>query len=235
LKLTGTKLNNLEKLTTVKSFLNAILQDKVGDWNQDEVLGFSEIYHELIHKINDCIAPLSNAFYSSIMIYGKGNPSYLIHAGANIDPDTKEQLKDPVHRNCAEKQAAVSASKQDNETNENLKVLFLFRKSQHHEVFPAEKLIPCKDCYRTYVEDLMANKGKLVLVIEDSEYKDFFLPGYEKAEQANKIRTIKSTRDGSVNYVVIDSEAMKFLKIEPQLGARVNCHSERSEESSGSV
>ena len=221
MKLTGTKLNNLEKTTTVQSFLNSILQDKVEDWNQDEVLGFSEIYHELIHKISDCIAPLSSAFYSSIMVYGKGNPSYLIHAGANIDPETKEQLKDPIYRNCAEKQAAVSALKEDNETNKNLNVLFLFRKAQHHEIFPAEKLIPCKDCHRTYIEDLMANNGKLILVLEDSEQREFLLPGYEEAEQINKIRTFKSAMGESINYVVIDSDAMRFLKIEPELGARV--------------
>lgn len=208
----------------MKGFLKSLLSDKVEAWTADEELGFSEIYHELIHKINDCVAPLSNALYSSIMIYEKGD-RYLIHAGANIDPETAEQLKNPLYRNCAEKQAALSAFTSDAETNEDLKTLFLFRKAHNGERFPAEKLIPCKDCYRSYIEDLMANDGKLVLIIEDSEPREFLVPGCEDEAIRNQIRTIKSSMDEAINYVILDSQAMKFLKVEKELGGRVGKHS----------
>jgi len=220
LKSTGTKLDNLEQQAAVKSFLNSLLADKVEAWTQEEELGFSEIYHELIHKINDCVSPLSNALYSSIMVYKKES-EFLIHAGANIDPETTEQLKDPIFRNCAEKQAAVSALTCDKETNKALKILFLFRKAHQCEIFPAEKLIPCKDCYKAYIEDLIANSGKLVLVIEDDEPREFLLPGYKAAESVNEIRTFKTTMGEAIHYVIFDSEAMKFLKVEKELGMRV--------------
>lgn len=196
------------------------MQNKIEDWDHEENQGFAQIYHELIHKINDCVAPLSSAFYSSIMVYQRKH-EYLIHAGANIDPLKKEQLKDPIFRNCAEKQAALSAFIKDSETNADLKILFLFRKARRHEVFPAQKLIPCKDCHRAYLEDLMANNGKLVLVIEDAEPREFLLPGYKEAERVNKIRFFKTAMNEQVNYVIIYAAAMQFLKIEAELGARV--------------
>lgn len=217
---TGTKLSKLEKLDAVKNFVDSLLKGKVEEWTKDEALGFSEIYYELIHKINDCVAPLSNAFYSSIMIY-ENDSKYLIHSGANLDPENCEQLQNPIYRNCAEKQAAISAQKTDGATNKDLKAIFLFRKDHNREIFSSEKLIPCKDCYRTYLEDLIENDGKLILVIEDSQPREFLLPGYSEADSVNEIRTIKTAVDKAINYVIIDAEAMKFLRIEKELGARV--------------
>lgn len=219
-KTTGTKLTRLEKLDTVNKFLTAVLNGKTEAWQDDEALGFIELYKELVLKINDCIAPISKAYYSSIMVYKNGG-GLCIHSGANIDPEKKEQLKEPIHRNCAEKQAALSASWHDQLSNRNLKILFLFRKSFTNQKFSAEKLIPCKDCSRNYVEDLLKNNGKLVVILEDDQPRDFLTKSFDRADSINQIKTLEVSKSHNMNYVIIDAEAMKFLKVESELGARV--------------
>ena len=178
------------------------------------------IYKELVKKTMNSISPISKALYSSITVYKK-NTGYLIHAGANIDPQSIELLKIPEHRNCAEKQAAISAYRNDEETNDNLKLLFLYRKPNGEPKFPAEKLIPCMDCYQAYLQDLQANNGKLVLILEDNEPRDFVNANYCQSEEVNKIKTIESEDGTCIHYVIIPSDAMRYLNIEIELGARV--------------
>lgn len=178
-----------------------------------------------MRKTDDCNNPISGAFYSSIFVYrDKDTQTFSLHAGANIDPEKAEYLKKVEHRNCAEKQAALSGAMHQM-TNKELAMMFLYRKNTKGKEFPAEKLVPCMDCNSQYVQDLIKNDGKLILLIDDDMKRDFFMPGYKDAAIASSIKKIKPSSGQEFFYTIFNSEAMKFMKVETQLGGRVCNHS----------
>lgn len=139
----------------------------------------------------------------------------MIHAGANIDPSSIELLKSRKHRNCAEKQAAISAASEDLLSNDQMRIMFLYRKQD--KKLKAEKLLPCIDCYETYINDLIKNKGLLVLIIDDNEERVFV----NDKHYDNSIKTLNG-----INYKIFDAAAMHNLNIETVLGARVCAESQ---------
>lgn len=167
------------------------------------------IQEALLLKSKDAIAPLSGAAYSSLQVYSSDD-KLMIHAGANIDPSSIELLKSRKHRNCAEKQAAISAAAKDLLNNSKMRVMFLYRKQ--NTKLKAEKLLPCSDCYKTYIPDLIKNKGHLILILDDNSARKFVDdPAYD-----NSIKTL-----GDIHYKIINADAMPNLNIEKSLGARV--------------
>jgi hypothetical protein len=159
-------------------------------------------------KAQDALAPISSAHYSAIHCYYKSNQLF-IHAGANIDPSSIELLKSPKHRNCAEKQAALSASKNDSLTNKEMQIMFLYR--INNSGMSAEKLVPCSDCYQSYIKDLIKNNGKLVLLLDDDSPRQFVSDDYD-----NSISKL-----GETYYKILNAKALMNLNIEESLGARV--------------
>ncbi|MBT6843619.1 MAG: hypothetical protein HOA17_07480 [Candidatus Melainabacteria bacterium] len=168
----------------------------------------------LINKSKEVVAPISGAIYSSIQVYSN-NDKLLIHAGANIDPSSIELLKSRKHRNCAEKQAANSAAAEDLLNNAQMLIMFLYRAQD--QKLKAEKLLPCIDCYETYIPELIKNKGLLVLIIDDDDERIFV----NDTNYDNSIKTLQG-----IHYKIIDSTAMHNLNIETVLGARVCAESQ---------
>ena len=99
---------------------------------------------------------------------------YSIHAGANIDPASAALLKSVKHRNCAEKLAVNSACEHDNQTKDNLKYIFLYRREKQFGVYAAEKLLPCSDCQGKYFQQLIDNDGKLIIFLNNNIPRNFF-------------------------------------------------------------
>jgi cytidine deaminase len=218
---TGTKLSDLENLDSMVKFFDSLLEgDSLSISSASNLESLSLISNQLLNKTKDAISPISQALYSSITVYKKKS-GYLIHVGANIDPSSKDLLKIPEYRNCAEKQAAISAYRNDQESNDNLKILFLYRKPNGEPTFPAEKLIPCKDCYQSYLQDLQRNMGKLVLILSDNVPREFINANHCKSKEINLIKSIESKTFGLIYYVIIPSDAISYLNIEKELGARV--------------
>lgn len=161
------------------------------------------------------MSPLSNAKYSSLMVY-KSDNDLLIFSGANIDPSTKEDLKIPEKRNCAETQAAIAAQ-QMNLNPSNLAIMFLYRKPEPTRIFTGEKLLPCLDCYKKYICRLIANKGFLVLMLDDFTDQEFLTTKID-----NRKQVVELSRDQKrYSYRTFDSLEMTFLNIEQRLGSRV--------------
>lgn len=163
----------------------------------------------LQNKAKHALAPISAAHYSAIHCYYKSN-NLIIHSGANIDPSSIELLKSRKHRNCAEKQAANSAASQDLLSNKEMQIMFLYR--QNNSGMRAEKLVPCIDCYQTYIKDLIKNNGKLVLILDDDSPREFV----NERDYNNSISQL-----GDVYYKVLDARALMNLNIETSLGGRV--------------
>ncbi|MDA0772452.1 MAG: hypothetical protein O3C63_05870 [Cyanobacteria bacterium] len=181
------------------------------------------ITEALIIKSKDAVAPLSGAIYSSLQVYSNDD-KLLIHAGANIDPSSIELLKSRKHRNCAEKQAAISAASLDLVSNSEMRIMFLYRAQD--QKLKAEKLLPCIDCYETYIPELIKNKGKLVLILDDNSARTFI----NDASYDNSIKTLENSdsknESNNIHYKIIDAAAMQNLNIEKVLGARVCAESQ---------
>lgn len=218
IKNTGTKLTNLTSPASLINFFTA-LQDKEDAWSSQEASVLRKIAIHLIDKSNDAINPISHTSYSSVLVYEKDS-NYLLYSGANIDPECKEDLKNPDRRNCAEKQAAVTAQTIDNLTNANLKFMFLYRKQKAGECVEARKLVPCKDCHEKYLLDLIKNNGKLVLILDDNCDRQFLSPNHGTLV-TERVHSIDLGENAKVNYKIFDASAMRFLKIEDKLGERV--------------
>lgn len=209
-KFTGEKLAALEKDKEVLQFLEA-LENASANFSTEERKGLEKIAEALLSKNLDSISNISGAAYSAITIYKK-NDEYLLHAGANIDPEHKNLFKSIEYRNCAEKQASMSARNSDQLNNDYLRYLFLYRRPDKE--YPPEKLLPCIDCTHKYVLDLVKNQGNLVIVLPDSKERNFFI---EKHTASNEIHQLNQ----KLFYKVFNSEDLNFLRIEQSLGSRV--------------
>lgn len=206
----------LEKNAAILDFLLALQKGKTANWSPTEKLGFELLQEKIIKRANDSIAPISHAHYSALMVY-KHKGKFQIYSGANIDPVNKPDFSDPLKRNCAEKQASLAAKKLDNLDLDEIAFVFLYRKSSQGQRFAAEKLIPCKDCHQKFVSKLQANKGKLVLILDDDQQRNFVAVSAPNSSIANQIN------NGTKKYyAIIPDSVMPFLNIEKQLGARVN-------------
>ncbi len=213
IKSTGEKLQDLEKLDVIQALYQVIHNEQ--SLNQSALIALKLIQERLRKKTQDCDSPLSNAYYSAIHLY-REDGKLKLHSGANIDPSSYELFKSPKHRNCAEKQAAFSANMKDHLSNASMQIMFLYRKHQSEKLFSAEKLLPCKDCYKSYIQDLIDNDGHLVLIVDDNEPRKFF-------KNVNLDNTISSVKvDGQViNYKIFNAKEMLHLNIENVLGGRV--------------
>jgi cytidine deaminase len=147
------------------------------------------------------------------------NEDLLIHAGANIDPQYRGQFADPKYRNCAERQAAISAWNSDQLTKQNLQIMFLYRKKNSSHNYGAEKLLPCRDCNEQYIEALIKNHGKLILIIDDNHPRTFLKEGSSK-----QLIDSVSINGLLICYKIFDHKEIAFLKTEKDLAPRI-CHS----------
>ncbi len=215
---TGEKLKQLENLESVQSFCRAVESNKYSSFDLLEEEGLRRLVAALIDKNNEAHAPISNTAYSAVMIY-RTKHGYSVHAGANIDPARPEWLKLPQYRNCAEKQAALSASK-DGLKNNNMVAMLLYRKQEPEALLKEEKLLPCLDCTRNYLYDLVANQGKLIVVMPNNSPRRFFIETDMELD-SNHIMPV-ALADRTLYYKIFKPTELNFLKIEKQLGARVN-------------
>jgi cytidine deaminase len=160
---------------------------------------------------------LSHASYSAILILKKGK-SIAIHAGANIDPPAISLFSSSQHRNCAEKQAFLSAKKHDHLNEKNLLFLFLYRKPESGRVLSAEKFSPCLDCRDHYFSGLSKNHGKLISFIDSDELKGFFSV---ESDCCNETICALNAGTHKIFYKIFDSETFPVLKVEQKLGSRI--------------
>lgn len=211
-KHTGEKLISLEKLDSMQALYRVVHYEQ--PWDLLSLTGLKLIQEMLVKKTQDSDCSLSNAYYSAIHVY-LDNGELKIYSGANIDPSSYELFKSRNHRNCAEKQAALAA-KLDQLTNAAMQIMFLYRKPEAAKLFPAEKLLPCKDCYENYIQDLIDKDGHLVLIIDDNEPRKFF-------KNTNLDCSINSVEVNGqlVHYKIFNAKEMMHLNIENTLGGRV--------------
>ena len=218
-KHTGTKLTNLTSPRAILDFFTVLEQGKDASWTNQEFLVLRKLATHLLAKSCDAINPISHTSYSAVLVYKKNN-NYLLFSGANIDPEQKEDLKNPLKRNCAEKQAAITAQRIDGLDNSQLRFMFLYRKQKTNECVPACKLVPCRDCYEKYLIDLIKNNGRLVLIMDDNVDREF-LKNPNGTEVLEKVHSIDLGEGARVNYKIFGASAMELLKIEDSLGQRV--------------
>ncbi len=212
-KTTGEKLEKLEKLSSVRNLYELI--DKNAALSSETHSALKLIHNQLQTKAKDSDSPLSKACYSAIHFYMEQG-HLKIHGGANIDPSSYELFKSRKHRNCAERQAACSAANRDGLANTSMRLMFLYRQAETQKKFPAEKLLPCQDCYENYICDLIRNNGHLVLIVDDPHPRKFFVDGdFDNAISSITVEGLK------INYKIFNAEEMKRLNIETVLGGRV--------------
>ena len=173
---------------------------------------FSKLYNEAKEISQTAVAPLSQAYYSSILVY-KNQDKYSVHAGSNIDPLNKENLRIAKFRNCAEKQAALSALEHDQLEAKDLKILLLFRLDNKVKKLDSKKLLPCIDCYKKYVEKLKTNNGVLVLISEEMEANDFLTDGLKPDAQVSF--------DDQFRLIFFKGDKLSKLKLEQGLGMNI--------------
>lgn len=171
-----------------------------------------DLYNQAKNISKTALAPISQAYYSSILVY-KNKNGFLVHSGSNIDPLKKENLKIAKFRNCAEKQASLSALEIDRLDNNKLKILFLFRLDNKIKKLSSEKLLPCKDCFEKYIIDLQKNNGTLVLISEEMEADDFLQNGAKPRSQINF--------DNKIRFIFFQGEELTKLKLESNLGSNI--------------
>ncbi len=216
-KYTGSKLLDLENNNDISELYNVIQTGKSGYWTEQEKRAWLLIQQTMLTVSEKSICPISGASYSALLFYHRDKKLF-IHAGANIDPESKDKFARTEYRNCAERQAAISAADVDHLTNNDLKMIFLYRKqaSTHHHV--AEKLLPCSDCNSKYMQALVANGGHLILILDDNHHREFLEGGSTLSDQLVHTVSMGST---IVNYKIFSSELIPRLKMETQLASRV--------------
>lgn len=196
--------------------MQALVSNK--EINSDsEKEGLVKLSDFLKWKAEHAVSPISQAKYGALMIYKKDDHLF-VFSGANIDPRNKEDLKVPEKRNCAETQA-IRAAASEGLGYENLVAMFLYRSPEFNRHFTAEKLLPCLVCNQHYVTKLMANKGHLVLIIDDLIKRDFFRVDHLNTEKNQVTKLVLG--DHEINYLILDSEKLLFLNVEKALGSRV--------------
>ncbi len=232
----GEKLSTLENLASVQSFCAAIDNDKYSSFDLLEEDGLRHVVSALLTKYQDANCRISNTAYSAVMIYADyARNKYHVYAGANIDPARPEWLKNPEYRNCAEKQAWLSASR-DGFSKSELVAMLLYRRQEPAAVLAEEKLLPCLDCTRNYLYELVNNKGKLLVILPNNAPRNFFIDTNLDLD-SNHISAIMVPDENSnidpllfsnpvakrlLHYKIFKPTELNFLKIEKQLGARVN-------------
>ncbi len=214
---TGEKLEFLEKEADVKNICKSIKLDQFKKFSKKEAKGLGLLFNALKEKSKDSHSPHSNASYSSILAYDIAKHFHL-HAGANLDPEDPEHLSDPYHRRCAEKQASLSAKSYDLK-NEHLDLIFLYREPEDEREHDPEMLVPCSDCARNYLLDLVKNQGKLVILLPDDKPRAF-LEENNPINNDNSVTTMDSP-SGKVYYRIINTDELPYLKIEGSLGGKV--------------
>ena len=212
IKSTGEKLIDLEHLDSIQALYRAIHDEQ--SLHELSLNGLQLIQETLVRKTQDSDSPLSKAYYSAVHFY-LDNGKLKIYSGANIDPSSYELFKSRKHRNCAEKQAALAAAT-EHLTNTAMQVMFLYRKHESGRQFSAEKLLPCRDCYENYIQDLIDKDGHLVLIVDDNEAREFF----KSPNGDNSIKTVEVAGQ-KINYKIFDAKEMMHLNIEAVLGGRV--------------
>ena len=98
--------------------------------------------------------------------------------------------------------------------------MFLYRAQD--QKLKAEKLLPCIDCYETYIPELIKNKGLLILILDDDSPRTFV----SDASYDNSIETLTKNESKNIHYKILDATAMQNLNIEEVLGARVCAESQ---------
>lgn len=105
-----------------------------------------------------------------------------------------------------------------------MRIMFLYRAQD--QKLKAEKLLPCIDCFETYIHDLAKNKGRLVLILDDDSVRTFI----NDASYDNSIKTLENSdsknKFKNIHYKIFDASAMHNLNIEKVLGARVCAESQ---------
>jgi cytidine deaminase len=148
------------------------------------------------------------------MVFGIDTDKFAIHAGANIDPEHAWQLKEAQYRNCAEKQAFLSAAL-EGLSLDNLDYIFVYRKPESSRKYNPEMLTPCIDCYSKFVLPLMANKGQLAIVSKFSCGDEFLVDTKHNRECHTDILS------GENNIILFRANCLKILKIEARLGSHI--------------
>lgn len=214
--LTGEKLSFLESNSEVQSFCKLLKERDTKDFDKHHKHGFELLVDALIEKNKDSLHQITGAAYSSILVYNT-DADLKIHAGANIDPKHADHLTDIEHRNCAEKQAGISASV-DELSNKHLDLMFLYRRPEHDRDHDPEKLVPCSDCARNYLFDLQQNNGKLVIILPDARFREFLVEdgSYHPDHSVDIIQASQS----KIFYRIINARELPFLKIEKDLGSQ---------------
>lgn len=207
LKKTGFKNTELEKNLQAIDFFKVILNGfdtKSLEENFSESF-FKDLYLEAKRVSETAIAPFSNAFYAAFCVF-ESKDGFHIHAGSNIDSMKKENLKIAKFRNCAEKQAILSALEKENLESNKLKILFLFR--QNNKLLTAEKLLPCTDCYGKYITALRRNNGIFVVISEEHGAKHFL----------KKDQRVKELKFDDFRLLFFSDEELDQLNLEPEIG-----------------
>lgn len=230
--LTGEKFEFLEESDNVRKAAKAIVKSNLqpGDspsFAPEEKVGFAELVEALIQKSMDAHNPISNAAYSSFLIY-HAMDDIKIHAGANIDPHHHDHFSSPEHRNCAEKQAhlsAQSAAESGELELDCLDLMLLFRKPQEDREHHPEMLVPCSDCATKQLLDLYDNNGKLVLVLPDDSEREFLVNGNPLNNDHKPSSFEIETDEGEKRkyfYRIITHEEFPYLRIEANLGSKIS-------------
>ncbi len=211
-------MNKGEKLilepNSLRKFYNSLLEGKRYRKEHENIL--VPVFQKLISKSEDANAPISNAHYSSLLLYEK-NAVLESFLGANIDPPRREDFNNIHKRNCAEKQASIAAQ-EFGLNNRFLKMIFLYRNLEESKSFSAEKLLPCSDCYSRFVQDLIYNRGFLLILIGDGKARNFYV---SSAKADSNIVMLKHG-DQVFYYKIFDHKQLRFLNIEKELGKRVS-------------
>ncbi len=215
---TAERLFQIERLQSFQNFCDDLLHNTYDSLNPSQEEALRLLFEALLEKNLDSRSEISKAAYSALMIY-RQEDSYRLYAGANIDPQKPEYFKNPEYRNCAEKQTAQAAAR-DGLSNKNLIAIFLYRRQSEDSDLNVEKLLPCLDCTRNYLYDLLSNQGKLILLLPNEHKRQFFIQTNLDLD-TNHIQAI-ALRERLMYYKIFKPYELNFLRIEKQLGARVS-------------
>lgn len=213
---TGEKLKFCERETDVRLLAKSLKKGKKNNFDHREKHGLELLFDALVTKNQDSHNPITGAAYSSVLIYDISK-KLRIHAGANIDPAHAHHLASAKHRNCAEKQASLSA-KSDDLGDEHLDLMFLYRKPEANRAHEPEMLVPCSDCAKNYLMHLIENQGKLIILLPDNKDREFLVDA-NPVNNDHAVSTVK-INDKELHYRIIDAEELPYLKIERQLGSK---------------
>ena len=211
---TGFKDESLEKSRETIDFFQSILAisdiKQIKEEFNDEFL--RGLYEHVKEISKTAFAPISKAAYACSLVFEK-DKQFLIHSGSNIDPGKKENFKLPKFRNCAERQASLSALEVDRLENNSVKIMVLFRLDNKVKKLNAQKLLPCKDCHEKYLLDLKKNNGCLLIISEEMESHDFL--------KSSSIQKHELVINDEFRLILFKGDELNDLNLEPELGASI--------------